>query len=793
MFMKFSSLTIWVHWAWRGIALGCMWILCTGASGAVQAGALRPVEVSVNRMAGGTWPLLLWEGEWYATREALTQWRLHTGTTDKPIQHAGQTWWPLFTLPGYHARFDASQQSLDLEFAAAAFSGTRIQEEPVRRLTLSPQVPSLFVNYDLSHAVTASQSTSAQRDTGALVEWGLGTDLGVFISSHVGRNLSGMGGASWRRLESTWTQDFPEHHLTLRLGDQRSATSMWGRTFYFAGMQLGTNFGLTPGFVSQPVPTFNGAANLPSTVELFVNDALRQTLQVPAGPFTLENLSPLTGNGEARVVVRDVLGRETIIVRPFSAASNRLAAGLSEASLELGRLRYNIGSVNADYRERFGSLLWRHGWSEAITAEARVQWSSPMRQWALGMNASVWDRWAVQLGSAWSQDTSAGGGGAWLFGLDRQGIDHGLGLRWSVSDATFRELGMMAPGTPNRSEASVNYRWSLNEGRSLGLQMARLQPATWDPAATLSAAWSQRVGAQGTLMVNATRLTGLVSGNALNVTLLLPLAPPSARASTKDLLTSQWSEARGRREGYAAWTRPVGDETGAAWRVLAGRRSQQEFMEGGTTLQGSRMDLGVEAHVQPQSHAARLSAMGSLMAIDGHVFASRKLQGSYALVEVRGYPNVGIQVHGSPRTRTDDQGLALVSGLLPFQANAIRLDPNDVPLSAELDSIEQQAVPAWRNGTAVRFPVRTGRAALLRFVLDDGQPVPPGAVVEREGDDKAFFTARRGEAFVTGLKRHNRVRVHWKGGACEVQVDLPAEKSDDIPRLGPLLCSSLMP
>jgi outer membrane usher protein len=205
------------------------------------------------------------------------------------------------------------------------------------------------------------------------------------------------------------------------------------------------------------------------------------------------------------------------------------------------------------------------------------------------------------------------------------------------------------------------------------------------------------------------------------------------------------------------------------------------------------MDLGLEAHVQPQSQAARLSAMGSLIAIDGHVFASRKLQGSYALVEVRGYPNVGVQVHGNPRTRTDEQGLALVSGLLPFQANGIRLDPNDVPLSAELDSIELSAVPAWRNGTAVRFPVRTGRAALLRFVLDDGEPVPPGAVVEREGDDKAFFTARRGEAFVTGLNRHNRVRVHWKGGACEVTVDLPADTPDDIPRLGPLYCSSLMP
>jgi outer membrane usher protein len=50
-------------------------------------------------------------------------------------------------------------------------------------------------------------------------------------------------------------------------------------------------------------------------------------------------------------------------------------------------------------------------------------------------------------------------------------------------------------------------------------------------------------------------------------------------------------------------------------------------------------------------------------------------------------------------------------------------------VSAEIDSIEQSVVPAWRSAVKVAFPVRSGRGALLRIVLDDGEAAPAGAFV----------------------------------------------------------------
>src|SRR5258706_15581189 len=111
---------------------------------------------------------------------------------------------------------------------------------------------------------------------------------------------------------------------------------MGGREVYFGGGRFGTNFALTPGYVSQPLPALSGLSAAPSTVELYVNDVLRQVSSVPTGPFAIDNLPALTGNGEARLVVRDLLGRETVIVQSFFAASQLLAAGAGDLSAGAG-------------------------------------------------------------------------------------------------------------------------------------------------------------------------------------------------------------------------------------------------------------------------------------------------------------------------------------------------------------------------------------------------------------------------------------------------------------------------
>ncbi len=748
---------------------------------------MRPVDVTINGLRVGDWIVLELNGGLYANPEAFEEWRLIVAPGEQPLTIRNQRWLPLFTLPGYRARFDMGNQSLDLEFSPAAFTNTRVGTEQDKRPELSPKEPAAFVNYDVSHTLFYSNGAQPVRDTGALAELGLSYGPGVLTSGFVGRNLDSgdpTRPAQWRRLETTWTRDFPDSNRTLRLGDTSTRSAMWGRTMYFGGFQIGTNFGLTPGFLSQPIPTLAGTASGPSTVELYVNNALRQTLNVPAGPFTVENFSQLTGAGEARVVVRDVLGRESVIQRSFFSNASLLEKDLEEWSIDVGKPRLNLGTDSADYGSTFSSGLYRRGISQRLTLESRGEFSRQLQNVGVGANAVLPFQSLGQAAVAMSNSESSGSGTKLLLGIDQQSLRSGFGVRMGASSRGYRQLGFADTELPYKLESAVSFRYSFGEFGAFGVSSARITSFASGYTSTVSASFSMRVAERGSLVFTQTHLSGSASGNTFIVSLMIPL-------DGKRTVSASATSTRSRVDAYASVSEPISSDTGLGWRALTGQRANQGYAEGGMYYQGNKGYLSADLSDSRSAQTVRFNAQGALVIMDRQFFASRRLQDSFALVEVPGYAGVGVGNQGNMLARTDASGKALLARLVPYQNNGVRLDPNDLPFSAEIDSIERNAVPAWRSGVKVTFPVRSGRGALLRIVLDDGAPAPAGAQVALPGDDKEFFVARRGEAFVTGLQDRSAVLLEWKGKSCTLDVQLPPSQPDEIPRVGPLLCSGV--
>lgn len=750
---------------------------------------LLPLEVTINGMAVGNWVLLDLGGKLYAGTEAFEEWRLNR-TTGEPVNYRGQLWFPLASVPGYEARFDPAAQSVKLTFLPQAFVATRLTQSLEARPPVSRAMNAGFLNYDLNFTHTTARGADAQRDVGALMEFGWTSPLGVLSATALARGLSsGTGGttATVRRLETNFVRDFPDSKLTLVVGDTTTRAGLWGRGVYFGGIKFGRNFSLAPGFVTQPLPVLTGVSSAPSTVELYINDALRQTSQVPSGPFVVDSFPTVSAGGQARVVVRDLLGRETVLVQSFFTSTELLEQGLSDWSVEAGAERVGLGLKSADYGERFASGLWRYGLTKRVTLEAHGEFGQKTRSLGVGASAELPFAMLGQFAVAGSQSRGAGAGWLWLAGVERDGPVHGFSLRAEGTGRGWRQLGQDA-SLLYRLQLSASYNFRTERFGSFGFGFARIDSYDRGPITTASLNYTVRVGEHSSLTFSAVRArgsgTGAAGGSSLGVNLLVPLedhVTVTANATHRGNLN----------DGYVAAARNLSDSTGFGWRTLAGRRQNDAYAEGGIYYQGARGLYTADASASPSQQSVRFGAQGALVVADGQAFASRRLDDSFALVGVPGYAGIGVGFQGSVLTRTDAQGKALVPRLLAYQANSIRLNANELPISAEIDSIEQVVVPPARSGVKVTFPVRSGRGALLRIVLEDGEAAPAGAELELRGDTKEFFVARRGEAFVTGLQATNTLVLKHKGQSCSMAVELPPGNADDIARVGPIVCKGV--
>jgi len=444
-------------------------------------------------------------------------------------------------------------------------------------------------------------------------------------------------------------------------------------------------------------------------------------------------------------------------------------------------VRSNLGIESADYGERFGSGLLRYGINNGLTLETRAELSGRTLGGGLGITAELPAQVLGQIGVAGSQDDTNGSGTHWLLGAEYLSLRHGFTMRTEGASSDYRRIGQTESTPPYRRQDLLSYSYFTERFGQLGLAYAHMETYTSAAITTSTANYTMRVGQRASLTFNVTHVSGPSSENTVGLSLVMPL-------DGRTTMTGSATRRSGGTDGYVGVNKGLAVDSGEAWRVLAGRRAGQDYGEGGLYYQGGHGLVTADASASSTQQTVRLGAQGGLVFADGNAFASRRVQDSFALVEVPGYSGVGVGFQSSVLTHTDSNGEALVPGLLAYRPNSIRLDPNELPISAEIDTIEMVAVPPARSGVKVSFPVRSGRGALIKIVLEDGQPAPAGAEIELAGDTKDFYVARRGEAFVTGLQAKNTLRLKWNGQSCELSVELPDSANDDIARVGPLVC-----
>ncbi|MDQ0586627.1 fimbria/pilus outer membrane usher protein [Variovorax paradoxus] len=702
----------------------------------------------------------------------------------------GTPGYALDALPGATYRIDRQSLSLEINAPAAAFVGSALGAQGnAAVLPLRPR-PGVMLNYDVSYSRNGGSASS-----GAALEAVAFGSLGNFVTSALVSNAGSGSGYKATRLDSYWRYDLPQRLETLVVGDTVSAGGGWSRPARYGGIRFGRDFGLLPSFVTLPQFALEGQAALPSTVELLVNNARRLSLPVQPGPFDLTQVPIVTGAGEIGLVVRDLLGRETMVRQSYYASPRLLAPGLTDFSFEAGWLRTGYGRDSA-YGDSFGAAAWRQGLTNSLTGETRLELQRRRRAFGVELSGLL-GAWGVARGglAASSGDTQGPRESGYLLqaGIERSTPRGGGALQYERASRGFAPFGeAIGPAAASQRARS---RWLASVGGPLWGRItggaSYVHQTRWDgdQVKLLGMSLSVPIWQRASLSLSVNKRLDSVRSWRVGLSFNLPLDDGVSISTQVDRRTD------GRLTGAVSAMRNPPSGPGLGWRVQAATTESQRA-QAGLQYNTSQAEFALDVVSDAQGQmATRAGARGTVGWLGGVAFASRPVgQGSVAVVKVDGIEGVPVKRSNQVVALTDARGLAFVPGLLPWQKNQIEIDPADLPLDVEMANVSQEVTPFARSGVVMDFAVRRTRQVLLVLQQRNGAPVPVGAKVRLLPAGPEFITGRRGEVWLTDLaESRQRLQASWPNGGCTLELAVPASPDGTPEKIGPLACDEGQP
>ena len=749
----------------------------TGEAPTAEAPMPQFLGIVINGQAGNEVTMVLRLGDrLFIAGDDLDRWRLQRPARPDFTSN-GKAYYGLGSLDGVRAAIDEQQQVLRLTIPLDRFRQTNLTANEQTSNAPMGGVMGAFLNYDL----VAERNDDATNLSG-FFETGVSDDWGLLSTTALAQNDGE--GHDFVRLDSAYVYDDPQDLRRLTVGDAVTRGAEWSSPIRFGGVQYGSDFGLQPNFISFPTPGFTGQTTLPSTVEVYVNDALRYQHDLEQGPFSVNQVPVVTGAGDLRFVVKDALGVERSFTTPYYISANLLRDGLDDYSIEGGFERDRYGIDSFDYGQPFVSGNYRYGLSDRLTAEGHAE-ASPQVQMAGGGLSWVWPSIGEfgAFAAASNGDNRGGGGNGALGRVSFSRNDRWWSLSLSYQQATdeFTQLGWDDKEERILRQVQAAAGLSFGDYGSLSLSYTQLKFGDNTKAQVSSASYS--IPVFDIAYLNAYALFSDTNESASSTTfgtmITIPLG--GRRSAT---VTAESRD--GRFNGMAEFRQDRPSDSGLGYR-LAVSQGDVDREEGELSWRADFGDFTAQASNSDDTTAVRLLASGGIGHADGTTFFSRRIENGFGIVTVPGYDNITVYQDNRPRVKTDSDGVAVIPDLRAYEQNQISISPTDLPLDSTVDNDHLKLVPRFRGAVAARFAVASVKSATVIVTLPDGSPLPAGVTVTIAGHRAPAYSGYRGEVFVTDIKGGEQAQATWNGGACHFTIgDLPPNQA--LPRLGPVTC-----
>lgn len=596
----------------------------------------------------------------------------------------------------------------------------------------------------------------------------------------------------YRRYDTTLSYTDDDNALEWDLGDTLSDALSWSNSVRVGGIRMGRDFSLRPDLVTWPLPTFSGDAAVPTSVDLFIDGYRAGSTQLQPGPFTLTNLPYINGAGDAVLVTTDALGRQVSTTLPFYVASEMLKPGLSDGAATFGALRRNYGVDNFDYGPAVGSGTYRYGVSDYLTLESHAEAAESL---ALGGGGAL-----VKLGQFGIVNGS--------YTRSRMYGDHGEQINWGYQystgafsfitqhthrDKTFGNLALY--DTPrlydddhnpiaSLSQRSDQYSLSLNMGNygNLGAAWIGVQSVDSQKTELLNLSWSRSLWGSSSVYLAASR--DQQRGDwTLAMSLQIPLGDRDSVALSTENTPDYGNTQR------INYNHTMPSDGGLSWNLAWARQSQSSNYQQATLgWRNNNIELQGGGYGEENAMTWWGEAQGSLVLMDGQLFAANKINDAFVVVSTDGQPSVPVNYEHQPVGKTNDKGYLLVSGVSAWYPADYSINALDLPADTQLKQTEQRIALRRNSGYLLEFPMEQERVASVILHDAAGNALPLASVVSRPGKPDAPV-GYDGIAWLESLNDTNALTVRLPDGKrCRVSFAIQPNPQHKLQTYGPLIC-----
>lgn len=683
----------------------------------------------------------------------------------------GEPFYEVSNLDGVQSEFDDRTLTLNITLPASGFESSEF--ESARRSTLPPQSGrGAFLDYDALFLT----GDGVRERLDALLEVGAFNEHGVLVSDfRLGDTTED---AELVRLETSLTKDFPDRRTSLRVGDSVTSSGTLGRPVRFGGVQVASNFATDPNFVTFPLPTIGGLAEQNSVAEVFLNNTVRVSEEVPAGPFEIDNLPVVSGAGEVQLRVTDLLGREQFLTQSYYVSPRLLKEGLSDYSVELGFERERFNAAQFDYGRPLLIGNESYGFTDELTGDVRGEISDDRQALGLGGAALLGSYGLVSAGVIGSRDDDVGEGFEAFADYEYRGRNFNVGVRTEYADEKFRQVGQDREPTKRTDQVAAGV--GLGPAGRIGAILINTETRDDLDRRSVVTNYSIPLG-PGSLLVSGLSVIKPEEDYALTASYSLPLSPVRSVTATANIRDEASAARLQYRRGRG------GTDLGASYRLATEIGENPRAIDASLRYDAEQATAQVDAVVADGEVTARGNVSGSVGLIDGRPALSRRLGRAFGMVSLPGHPDVTVYLENREVGQTDKDGYLFLPRLNPYQENKIRIKAEDLPLDTEIETEELVAVPYDRSGVQVAFNVKTNRSALATLLDAEGLPLPAGMEMITSDGTLEARVADQGLAYIKG-EGAGRADLLSKPGLPPYRCPLPPLPAEPMASLGDIRC-----